>query len=137
MVRLKALLLIACSLVVATSASAQNTITVKIGRFKNLKGTFKLRLTDAKETIIQTKIQKVTSNSITVTLNNVPDGKYVIDIFHDQNDNNKMDTNFLGIPKEGWGCSNNARGVMAAPKIKDKIFNVTQNTTVDIKLLYY
>src|SRR5215469_4822160 len=43
-------------------------------------------------------------------------GTYAVSVFHDENSNGKLDTNFLGIPREGVGASNNARGHMGPPK---------------------
>jgi len=40
----------------------------------------------------------------------LPYGSYAIKLFHDENGNGKLDGNFLGIPKEDYGFSNNARG---------------------------
>lgn len=36
-------------------------------------------------------------------------GRYAIRLMHDENGNGKLDSNFFGIPKEGWGFSNNPR----------------------------
>ena len=43
-------------------------------------------------------------------------GDYAVSVFHDENSNGKVDTNFLGIPREGVGASNDARGHMGPPK---------------------
>ena len=43
-------------------------------------------------------------------------GTYAVSVYHDENSNGKLDTNFLGIPREGVGASNNARGHMGPPK---------------------
>jgi uncharacterized protein (DUF2141 family) len=40
-------------------------------------------------------------------------GTYAVSVFHDENSNGKLDTNFLGIPREGVGASNDARGHMS------------------------
>jgi uncharacterized protein (DUF2141 family) len=53
---------------------------------------------------------------------------------HDENDNKKMDTNFIGIPKEDFGCSNNATGFMGPPKYEDAKFMLEENKTIDIKI---
>src|SRR5215469_2746079 len=45
-------------------------------------------------------------------------GTYAVSVFHDENSNGKLDTNFLGIPREGVGASNNARGHMGPPKFE-------------------
>lgn len=60
-------------------------------------------------------------------------GTYAISSFYDKNDNGKMDTNFLGIPKEPIACSNNAKGSFGPPKFKDAKFNIAEeHTTIKI-----
>lgn len=53
----------------------------------------------------------------------VPAGRYSMAAFHDENDNGKLDTNWLGIPKEGLGSSNNAKGRLGPPSWKDASFS--------------
>ena len=55
---------------------------------------------------------------------NVPDGTYAVSFVHDKNSNGKMDKNFMGIPKEDYGCSNNAKGFMGPPKWEDAKFEL-------------
>jgi uncharacterized protein (DUF2141 family) len=43
-------------------------------------------------------------------------GTYAISVVHDENSNGKLDTNFMGIPREGVGASNDARGHLGPPK---------------------
>ncbi len=50
--------------------------------------------------------------SITTAL---PPGEYTGVLHHDQNDNGVMDTNFLGLPQEGFGFSNGAHAGLSAP----------------------
>ena len=50
-------------------------------------------------------------------------GRYAVSVFHDENSNGKMDTNFMGIPREGVGASNNARGHFGPPKFDDAAFS--------------
>jgi uncharacterized protein (DUF2141 family) len=52
----------------------------------------------------------------------VPKGLYAISAFHDENGNQKLDTNFLGIPKESWCTSRNARAFMGPPDFDDAKF---------------
>ena len=49
-------------------------------------------------------------------------GTYAVSVFHDENSNGKLDTNFLGIPREGVGASNDARGHMGPPKFDAAAF---------------
>jgi uncharacterized protein (DUF2141 family) len=41
-------------------------------------------------------------------LTNMPSGSYGFAFLHDENDNEAMDTNILGLPEEGFGFSNDA-----------------------------
>jgi uncharacterized protein (DUF2141 family) len=112
-------------------------LIVTVKGFKSTKGTVKLQMVDENNKEIFTKIDNLTDKTYTLSVDVFKAGKYAINVIHDKNNNNKLDTNVIGIPKEGWGCSNNARGVMGAPKFKDKLFSVTQNTTQTINLVHY
>ncbi|BAO74254.1 DUF2141 domain-containing protein [Winogradskyella sp. PG-2] len=77
---------------------------------------------------------KITNNSCVVTFEDLPKGTYAVSIFHDENNNGKLDSNFMGIPKEDYGCSNNARGFMGPPKWKDAKFQLKENKSITITL---
>ena len=47
--------------------------------------------------------------------NGLPAGPYAIAVMHDENDNDKIDTNFFGVPTEGFGFSNNAKAHTFSP----------------------
>lgn len=53
-----------------------------------------------------------------------PPGEYAFAIVHDENGNGAVDTNWLGIPKEGLGTSNNATGRFGPPKYRDARFTL-------------
>ena len=46
----------------------------------------------------------------------IASGTYAVSVVHDENSNGKLDTNFLGMPREGVGASNNAKGHFGPPK---------------------
>ncbi|WP_238974566.1 DUF2141 domain-containing protein [Pelodictyon luteolum] len=52
----------------------------------------------------------------------VPYGTYALTIFHDRNGNGRLDANFLGMPKEGVGTSNNPRTSFGPPSFNDASF---------------
>lgn len=68
----------------------------------------------------------------------VPPGEYAIACFHDENDNAELDTNFLGIPSEGTGASNDAYGLFGPPRYEDARFRVSAAgpRSVSIQLHY-
>ena len=78
----------------------------------------------------------VTGTKCTIMFEDVPEGVYALACYHDENDNGKVDTNFLGIPKEGIGASNNAKGFMGPPSFNNAQFKVTTNITQEIRLFY-
>ena len=53
----------------------------------------------------------------------LPPGRYAITIFHDINDNNELNTNFIGIPKEPYGFSNNPKITLGPPNFKQTSFD--------------
>ena len=63
----------------------------------------------------------------------VAPGTYAISVFHDENSNGKMDTNFMGIPREGVGASNNARGHFGPPKFDAAAFTYSGGR-LDLKI---
>lgn len=64
----------------------------------------------------------------------LPEGVYAIKLFLDLNGNGEMDTNFLGIPKEPFGFSNNAKGKLGPPSFDAAAFQVREATEIAIKL---
>ena len=52
-------------------------------------------------------------------------GTYALSVFHDENSNGKLDTKFMGIPREGVGASNNAKGHFGPPKFEAAAFPFT------------
>jgi uncharacterized protein (DUF2141 family) len=66
--------------------------------------------------------------------NDIPPGVYAVAVFHDENANGKLDKNFLGIPREGYGASNNVRPKMSAPAFKDAAFTVKAGATTTLSI---
>ena len=78
----------------------------------------------------------VGKNSISVTVADLPYGKYAVMVFQDMNGNKKLDKNFLGIPTEPFAFSNNYKPMFRAPRWDDCEFEYsTKSNTVIIKKL--
>ena len=131
-------IIIAIVLFISSLASAQNVgLTVKISGLKNNTGLVQVGLFNSEGTFLKTAYKgissEIKSNSATVTFTNIPKGKYAISAYHDTNKNGKLDTNFIGIPKEDFACSNNAKGKMGPPKYEDAKFDLTKDMKIDVK----
>lgn len=63
-------------------------------------------------------------------------GTYAVAVSHDLNGNRRTDTNFLGIPTEAWGVSNNVRPTMRAPTFDEAAIalGAAPTTTITVKV---
>jgi uncharacterized protein (DUF2141 family) len=86
------------------------------------------------EAIAKTKTMVVDQKG-QVIFTNLPYGSYGVSIYHDENSNGEMDKNMMGIPKEAYGFSNNAKGFFGKPDYKDVKFELNSaEKQITIKL---
>ena len=77
------------------------------------------------------------ARGVTCRFNDVPEGTYAVSVGHDLNGNKRVDTNFIGLPTEQWGVSNNARPPLRAPRFDEASFKVAadaKDVGIDIKV---
>ncbi len=79
---------------------------------------------------------KLTINNKTasISFSGLASGNYAIAILHDENDDEKMNTNFFGLPKEGYGFSNNVMGTFGPPSFSKASFQYTANQAKAISI---
>jgi uncharacterized protein (DUF2141 family) len=129
-------------LMAAASLGAQPLrLTVKLKGFKSEKGAVYVALFDQAaafpknpEKAIATQRGLIKGGTATVEFRDLKPGTYAVSAYHDANDNGKMDTNFIGIPKEPTGASNDAKGRMGPPSFKDAQFSLSAPATVSISM---
>ena len=82
---------------------------------------------------------KVEGTTAVCLFGDMAPGTYALMAFHDLNSNGKLDTNWMGIPREGVVSSNNAKGRMGPPSFKDASFKVASGAkfTQALALKYY
>lgn len=79
----------------------------------------------------------ITGNDAVLQFEHVPPGRYAIAVLHDENSNHRLDRNFFGVPKEGFGFANNPHVALSAPSWRAASVEVTcPATTVNIQLIY-
>lgn len=116
-------------------------LTVKISRIKAPKGLISVGLykdekgfPDKGMEYMGKEIQAA-GPTVVYMFQNIPFGTYAIAVYHDANANGRLDSNFLGIPKEEYAFSNNAVGAFGMPpSFKNASFRHTGNQTVSIKM---
>ncbi len=74
--------------------------------------------------------------TVFLTIEKVPPGKYAIALFHDTNGDAILNTNVLGIPKEGYGVSNNIKNKFSAPSFQQAQFIHQDSTSLTISIHY-
>ena len=92
---------------------------------------------DATKAFRKTKLS-ITEKKASILFSNLPSGVYTVSILHDENDDQKMNKNGLGIPKEGYGFSNNVMGAFGPPSLSKTSFKhtATSLTQKDIRVRY-
>jgi uncharacterized protein (DUF2141 family) len=81
---------------------------------------------------------KITNGTSILTFENIHFGKYAISVYHHENNNNKIDKTWYGMPTEGIAVSNNAKGSISGPPTFDAAkfdFNASKKV-IAIKLDY-
>lgn len=79
----------------------------------------------------------IVNGTVSTTFEGVPFGTYAIAVYHDENNNGKMDSRWPGIPTEGTGVSNNVKSRFSAPSFNECKFSLHEpEKTVQIKMLY-
>ncbi len=79
---------------------------------------------------------KVSGKTVSCCINNLPQGKYAIALFHDLNEDGICNKNRLGFPTEGYGFSNNIRPKLGAPAFKKAAFEINQPVFLEISMIY-
>lgn len=122
-------------------AQAQNiSLEVTMNGFKNAKGKVKVGLYDSEANFLKapykSAVADIQSGTASATFKDIPKGTYAVSVYHDENDNGKLDRNSFGMPTEGYGTSNDAKGFMGPPKFEDAKFTISNNAKARININY-
>ncbi len=71
-----------------------------------------------------------------LTFEGLKPGECAISIIHDENDDGKLNTNFIGIPREGVGVSRDAKGSFGPPSYSDSKIKIEADTSIELHLKY-
>ena len=79
--------------------------------------------------------KKVKNDTLLIRLKNIPKGKYAISLYHDINSDGECNLNFIGIPSEPYGFSNNFKPLLRKPSFSDCLFSAQEDTSICIALI--
>ena len=117
---------------------AQNTINVEMSGFESNDGKAVVGLFNEEETFLRDanwkQVSDINNQTATATFKDVPDGIYAISVYHDENDNEKLDLIMGMMPKEDTGTSNNPKTTMGPPKWEDSNFEIKGNQELNFQI---
>ena len=108
------------------------SLEIKINNLESNKGPIYIRILDENENPVIVGTSTVINYSAEISFDSISPGKYAIQFFHDENENQKMDFNLIGIPKEKFGSSNNVKPVLGPPKFEKMLINLNENKKITI-----
>jgi len=136
-------LLIICFAICSLIAYSQTyDLAISIPNLKSREGEIQIGIYNKKENFPKVDKQykvifiEVNKFSGVFTIKALPKGEYAIALMHDENSDKICNSNFLGIPKEGYGFSNNIRPLFSAPSFQDCKIYLNRNLSITIKLIY-
>jgi uncharacterized protein (DUF2141 family) len=127
--------LLLCGL--ATPANADD-VTISLQGIKKTTGSIVLCLWSKEDSFPDCESGKavkrivIPANATSARFENVPAGTYAISAFHDANANGKLDSNFLGLPLEAVGMSNNPK-LNGPPRFKPARFKIAGSAKISIR----
>jgi uncharacterized protein (DUF2141 family) len=133
-------------LIIAWHTHPDGGISITISNFRNTKGQVLISLfkdgngypDNPAKAIRKGKTSVTGGNKAIIDFTDLPPGKYAAVVLHDENSNLKMDKTWIGLPKEGYGFSNNVMGAFGPPSFSKASFEYdgSKQVNVSIKLRY-
>ena len=123
----------------ATAMAADVTVTVKDVR--NATGLVRIGVYNSAESFLKPPLAKTLQQAkaipgdVTFVLHDLPAGRYAVASFHDENETGKIEFGPLGVPVQGYGFSNDARGTEGPPAFARAAFDIDGKTDKAISLL--
>ena len=86
------------------------------------------------EEVYYGKIIPAQKGQVKYSIPTLPKGKYALAVWHDENSNELLDKNWVGIPKEKYGFSNNPDSKFGPPDFEEASFDFNQNETISLTI---
>ena len=138
---MRKLLLLAAAAAPLLAAASPGSLDVTVTGLKNTRGALIACLWNEKSgfptcqkspSAVKLKAP-ITGATVKVTFPNVAPGSYAVSVQHDEDSDGKLKTNFIGMPKEGVGVSNNPGGIPSFGKAEVR---VNGNGAITIQMRY-
>lgn len=127
----------------ADAAAEKAVLKVRVTGLRNQRGTLRLGIFDSSKGFprerggaLQWQNLPASTDGPTFAVE-LPPGRYAVVVLHDENSNKKLDANWLGIPKEGHGVTNNPKPLRRAATFKEAAFDLpAEGAEVKVSIQY-
>ena len=116
-----------------TDLKGNISLEMEINNLESNKGPIYIRILDENENPVIVGTSPVINYSAEISFDSISPGKYAIQFFHDENENQKMDFNLVGIPKEKFGSSNDVKPILGPPKFEKMLFEIYKDKKIVMK----
>ena len=116
------------TIVVAISGIEKNQGTVRIGLY-NRKSTFAVY-----DKVFKGGELNADKNGVTYTFTAIPSGTYALAVWHDEDNDGKIDKNFFGAPAEKYGFSKNCYGILSPPDFDKVSFKIEEEEKISFTI---
>ena len=106
------------------------SLEMEINNLESNKGPIYIRILDENENPVIVGTSPVINYSSEISFDSIFPGKYAIQFFHDENENQKMDFSLIGIPKEKFGSSNDVKPILGPPKFEKMLFEIYEDKKI-------
>lgn len=123
---------------IAAATNASHTLVLTVEGVRSDRGQIRAQLlvrksAEAAAETVGYLVEPARMGTVTMTFRNLPAADYAVQLFHDENDNGKVDMNLVGIPTEGFGFSNIPQvqgGIPPFDRMKVKVSGTAAATAV-------
>jgi uncharacterized protein (DUF2141 family) len=128
------------SVILPVLCNAQNTLSIDVQGVKNSDGNISYAVYNQSEGflkfdwVFRSDSTKAVKGTTRLVINDLPIGNYALAVFHDENNNRELDTNWLGIPSEDVGFSNSRMKTFGPPSFKECAIPLDSNSEITVTL---
>jgi uncharacterized protein (DUF2141 family) len=136
-------LLSAIIFVVGVLRASAETLTITVRDIRSSDGDIRISVYNSADSFLvdgqtaATRTLSAQEGDVEIVFAGLKPGTYAAAAFHDENRSGDFDTNFIGIPREGYGFSNGARASLGPPDFEDASVFLSQiGSETDLSLTY-
>ncbi|HKM94692.1 MAG TPA: DUF2141 domain-containing protein [Prolixibacteraceae bacterium] len=137
------ILLLFFSLLTSFISSENPQLTIEIRNIEVIEGNIRIGIFNTSEKFLKqgftfkNYLVAASDTIVSIVIDDLPEGEYAFLLYHDKNSDGKMNQNFIGIPKEPFGFSNNVKPKFSKPTFEECSFLLLKDKVLHVNLGYF